>query len=58
MQYRDGIGAYERVYAQAVQEYLAVAPFTPVRQGEVSEILLPWDLVAPDSPAGQHGDPL
>ncbi|GEM_PF-2302232 len=55
--YRAGKGAYEVTRTQVATEYVAVAAFTPDQLGEVAELLMPWDLVAPDSPVAQHGDP-
>jgi hypothetical protein len=51
--YVAGQGEYETVRAQTAAEYVAVAAFTATQRGDVAELFLPWDSVAPESPANQ-----
>ncbi len=52
--YAAGQGEYQTIRAQSAPEYVAVAAFTDGEIGSVAEIELPWDAVAPESPANQH----
>lgn len=54
MPYVAGQGAYQITRAQTAAEYVAVAAFTATERGEVAEIFLPWDTVAPESPSNQY----
>lgn len=51
--YTAGQGAYQATRAQAAAEHVAVAAFTATQRGDVAELLLPWDTIAPVSPANQ-----
>lgn len=52
--YVAGQGEYQITRAQTATEYVAVSAFTATERGEVAELLLPWDTVAPPSPSDQY----
>ena len=51
--YVAGQGDYQALHAQTSAEYVAVAAFTATQRGDIAELLLPWDTIAPGSPANQ-----
>jgi len=51
--YCSGQGDYQATRMQTGAEYVAVAAFTDTETGPVSELYLPWDIVAPATPPDQ-----
>lgn len=49
----EGIGRYSIDITQTIPQFVAVAAFSATDQATESEISLPWDTVAPESPKDQ-----